>query len=94
MRLAIPHDLKHSSFRLTVRVVGGWSTSSEFDDSFKFVDVDLPADVSESTVEAFIEPLLANGEVDESAVKQVLIVPKRPKRGKPGGTNSRNNGGK
>lgn len=94
MRLTIPHDLKHSAFRLTVRVAGGWSTSSQFDDSFKTVDVELPTDVSEANVEAFIEPLLQNGEVDETAVKTVLKAPQRPKRGKPSGSNKRDNGRK
>lgn len=90
MKLTIPQDLKHSSFRVTVRVAGGWSTSSQFDDSFKTVEFDLPPDVIEASVEAFLEPLLSNGQVDESAVKAVLKAPQRPRRGKPNGSNTRN----
>lgn len=93
MRFTIPTDLKHSSMRLTVRVAGGWSTATELDDSFKFVDVAIPADVSEASVEAFIEPLLQNGRVDDKAVKTVLKAAERPRRGKQIGSNSRNNSG-
>lgn len=90
MKFTIPHGLKHSSMRLVVRVAKGWSTETDFDDSLRVVEVEIPAEVSEATVEAFIVPLLQNGQVDEAAVKTVLKAAERPRRGKPSGHPSRN----
>lgn len=91
MKFTIPPDCKHSSFRVTVRVAGGWSTSSQFDDSFKSVEFETPQGIDETQIEAFIEPLRSNGQVDETAVKTVLKAPQRPRRGKQSGSNQRDN---
>ncbi len=93
MKLTIPKDPQHSAFRLTARVVGGWSMSTQFDNSTAVFELAIPTDVDESQVEVFIEPLLGNGQVDAKARKTVLKTAVRPRRGKPNGRNERNNRG-
>jgi len=93
MKFTIPHDPSHSAYCLTVRVPGGWEWIGQFDDSISCPTVDLPPDVSEDMVEAFIEPMSNNGRVDPGARKIVLKSQKRLRRKVDRGTNTRNNGG-
>jgi hypothetical protein len=79
LKLNLPEPVAGRQFLVTARVPGGWFTSLSLDDSFRVVEIAIPARVNVEDVEVFAQFVHGSGVVDTAVPAAVMKTRKRPK---------------